>query len=412
MNSSGGNISIALMCKMEPLTSEVIAYKFGFPLLSCLGIVGNIFNLLILCHRSWSRISRLERFSHRCFIALAVSDSLFCVTCLPLVVTTDQSRFVQKNRYSFVLLHRACGSLLMNSFILCSTFLTVSISVVRYLSVKFPFEARARVGATLTKYVIALSFVLAFVCNVPRAFVQRIEPIDATDGRRRYEVMPQEPDWEPGYDIAYFVITIVLPLLILTFCTIFLLVHLQRYQTPTLQAAKHVVTSHGSSGCDRKIAVSRTKTIILIAIVIQYVVCVIPTETMQFYEKILLTDDVPPCQRQDTVRAVQAVVNLMELFNFASNFILYLALNSNYRLATHNLLVDIRDRVTRSSTSSTQHPICTGDTPAESRKFSVNSPNLSTCKLTELQCLNGAAQMGHLLNVHSNGPLSPRLVTP
>ena len=374
-------------CTVTWLLSVRIVYKYCCPVLGSLGIIGNIFNMFILTHRSWSRISRLERFSHTGFIALAISDSLVCLGCLPLGVTTDPSNVSRQQPFDFILLHRAYGSIFINVFMLCSTFLTVSVSVVRYLSIVFPLEARVRVGRALTRNVLIVACLLAVACNVPRVFLNKISAVrdddESEDDQQRYETRSYHRHWEREYHITYFVIAIIIPTLTLAFCTFFLIIHLRQKKDPVLHA------SIASSRRGRN-SVSRTTSIVLVAIVIQYMLLVFPIQTLSFYEHTLVSRHRDVCRRQDTVRTVKAVGNLMELLNFASNFILYLSLNTNFRRALHNLSLDVKHSLSGSTPEVEQKRICDDGTPLQ--------PPLARDKL----CPKDVVTSQSLLSVENN----------
>ena len=74
--------------------------------------------------------------------ALAVSDLLLCVCLIPDAFVDNQFHHPS---ISFALLYRAYGSAVINTFILTSTWLTVTMAAGRYMAICHPFKVDSSV---------------------------------------------------------------------------------------------------------------------------------------------------------------------------------------------------------------------------------------------------------------------------
>jgi len=65
----------------------------------------------------------------------------------------------------------------INTFILTSTWLTVTMAVGRYLAVSYPFHIKPMIDLRCTRFTIAAIFAVSFLVNVPRLFENTVQSI-------------------------------------------------------------------------------------------------------------------------------------------------------------------------------------------------------------------------------------------
>ena len=194
------------------------------PVICVFGMVGNLLTLFILTRkRLKSTCDGTERTVHISLLALAVSDLLLCVCLLPHGIFKQEPFAYQS--LSFQLIHRTYGEAMINTFILTSTWLTVTMALSRYLAIVHPFKARHIIGMTGTKASILAVFLICLVFNLPRFFEVQIESLDCIGGTKVYfknmnGYFKTNTSARMAFVWIYFTFGIFLPLTLLAFCNI------------------------------------------------------------------------------------------------------------------------------------------------------------------------------------------------
>lgn len=108
--------------------------------------------------------------------ALAVSDLILCASLLPHGFLLHDC--IVHVRRSFHLIYWLYSGAVINTFILTSTWLTVTMAVGRYLAVSRPFHLKPLMDdLRSTRWTIIAIFVVSFLVNVPRFFENAVQSI-------------------------------------------------------------------------------------------------------------------------------------------------------------------------------------------------------------------------------------------
>ncbi|KAK7114966.1 hypothetical protein V1264_000925 [Littorina saxatilis] len=154
-----------------------VIYGFLLPAVCAFGIVGNLLNLTILTRRKLQKsFKTLEQAANLCLISLAVSDLMFCVFAFPTMFLPKDDMYASKG---ILLLYRVYSTAIINVFIMISTWLTVAMSLERYLAICHPLRQDLYLTTRRIKIVIVLTYILSFIFNIPvlwRYEVQEICP--------------------------------------------------------------------------------------------------------------------------------------------------------------------------------------------------------------------------------------------
>nr|KAG5712211.1 hypothetical protein BaRGS_014561 [Batillaria attramentaria] len=170
--------------KAQALFEEVshVIYGFLLPIVCAFGIVGNLLNLTILTRRKLQKSFRtLEQAANLCLISLAVSDLMFCVFAFPTMFLPKNDLYQSKG---LLLTYRVYSTAVINVFIMISTWLTVAMSLERYLAICHPLRQDLYLTTRRIKIVIVLTYILSFIFNIPvlwRYEVQEICPRPALE---------------------------------------------------------------------------------------------------------------------------------------------------------------------------------------------------------------------------------------
>jgi len=314
------------------------------------GVVGNALTLVILSRRRLRTARTTEedpsvRSAHVDMQALAASNMLLCFLLLPHgFMPTDCLR--HKQRWSFHIVYWLYSNAATNTLILAGTWLTVTMAVVRYLAIAFPFRVRFLIGRTGSKMKVVAVFAASCLMNVPRLFEHQIETIRCTVSLRPTWFNQTELDYagsnwtiqatlssgsdgvndmsRTGMDVGemeiymqkagplesladyrimniyvwmYFVIGICLPLVLLAIGN-FGLVRTLR-QSTRLRQQFLARSAH--------IDANERVTIVLVTVVVAYLVLVAPAEILQFVDRQL---DI--ASKPDLLASVVQVTNILQ----------------------------------------------------------------------------------------------------
>ena len=324
---------------------EKVLYTRVVVVICLLGLVGNVFNLIILIPKGLHfSMGRIEKFANSGLIALAVSDLCFCVMVVPhAFINLDIPVFP---RLTFDLLYITYNNALINIFIMASTWLTVTLAIGRYLATCHPLRAREMIGMTIAKWSI---FIVCFVCvlfNIPRFWTYRIEHVDCGSGKNVYfrynGYLTNNHSFDMAFSWMYFVLGILLPLILLTFSNTYLIRALRNSR-----ATRRLIRAGDTTETSRYI------TMTLVVIVIMYIALVSPAELINFLRRHVMTSQ----DKAYIYNLAVAVVNTLQAINFSFNFVLYCVINVSFRRSFVRLLScgwyrTKRRRITRNRPSS------------------------------------------------------------
>ncbi|KAK2165990.1 hypothetical protein NP493_1344g00017 [Ridgeia piscesae] len=310
---------------------DLLSTKVNFVI--CLfGLLGNVLNLVILAQRGlFKRMSRMEKSANSGLMALAVSDMLFCAAVIP-GTFVDHSRFSYSSRYDMGLLYELYSNCVINTFIMSSTWLTVTMAVSRYVAICHPLRARQVIGATFAGATVLLVFVACIVCNLPRFWNDRLESIDCREGGSQYfptsGYLKRHKRVGVAYLWSYFVVAVFLPLVALTFCNLNLINALR--QSAAMRRRYNRAGREGTAASEPTDRITMT----LVIIVVMYVLLVTPAELCNFVSDIIIRNASGP----GGFNLAVAFSNTLQSINFAVNFVLYCVVNTHFRRGVYALL--------------------------------------------------------------------------
>jgi len=153
-------------------TLETIKYILAGvvnPTLCLFGLVGNVFNVLVLSRQRMKTAmdcSAMEQAAHVGLIALAVSDVLYCISALlKALVSRQQSAFRQE--HVMLMYAQLYGPYLQNTFLHTGSWLTVIMASGRYAAICRPLHARYLLGVPSTLLAVAITFISWTLLQLP-----------------------------------------------------------------------------------------------------------------------------------------------------------------------------------------------------------------------------------------------------
>ena len=295
------------------------------PALCVMGLVGNMLNMLVLTRRriKVAMNSDIEKASHLGLVALAVSDTLYCLTALPDAFLSSQETVYTSK--SFILFVTMYGKSIQNIFMRASTWLTVIMATGRYIAICRPLQARYIVEVRATLTAVILSFVVWAILQLPSFWTFHLEEFSCPSGTiyildSGYFVLNKTLLTTCSY--VWSVLGYVIPVTLLAYCNFHLIQALrQSYRMRKLYRV-HTRRSTDSSQI----------TPTLVAIVCMFIVLVSPSEIVTFYFYSVTGSQL------EVHNFIITVTNTLHTMNFAFNFVLYCLVNRHFRKTWNSLL--------------------------------------------------------------------------
>ncbi len=292
------------------------------PIIFVLGIVGNIVNLLVLARKRFRKgLDGVERSALAGLIFLAVSDLMFCV------VGFLGSVLMQEGPSGIVSMYYGLYSTgLLNIFLFSSTWMTVAISLERYLAVCHPFLARRCIRTRRTVGVHFGILLSSVVLNLPLFLEQEVTtaPCAITDSCQCHFVIPTEfalqyPQVLKVHDLMWAILGTCVPFMLLLVSNIKII----------LVVCRTAKNSEGISDVDerRKHRDAIRVTMSLVAMVITFLVLVGPSMILTFLTVVSSSDNGGP--HSHTIALL--ITNFCQAVKFATNFVLYCITNKQFR---------------------------------------------------------------------------------
>ena len=322
------------------------------PTLCVVGLIGNTLNVVVMTRRRMRSAldCRMERAARTGLVSLAAADMLCCVVSLTIAAFGNE-RTIFRSRDRFNMLVVAYGPYLQNAVLRVSTWLTVVTAVGRYFAICRPLQTRHAAEPRTTRIAVCTAFVGSALMELPTAWTYQISTLDCSQSSPgviasnasadvigvTYYLLDHGPF---GYDdrvrmastVVGAAVGYLLPAAILSFCTARLLSALRESllisrssYTDAFHRGSDTTTSGTGSARGRRLTVT------LVAIVVFYLVLVSPSELlhMMYYA----------VQREHfwSVGVAIVIANVLQTANFALNFVLYCAFNSQFRATWRHL---------------------------------------------------------------------------
>lgn len=291
-----------------------IFYEVFIPLVTFLGIVGNFLNLLVLTRKQLtSRLNQLERNANRGLACLALSDMLFCLVLFPYSIINV--KLVSSNW--FEMLYRAYGVGSINTLMTVSTFQVMVMALQRYVVVVHPLDARDLLRGRRPTIFLIIAWIVAIFISIPYFILNKLEVCQQSNST--YFKLEKTFNDNATKHLRFYLLRILpvfatfVPLVVLSVCNVRLVLALHK------ASKERRVTSTSRKS---KKSNSNILTLTLIIIVAMAIFLVIPAEIVRYFD----FENFTP-----SGRIVIAILNVSQASNFAFNFVLYVAVSSDFR---------------------------------------------------------------------------------
>ena len=301
------------------LISFQVLDRYVTTVICVLGCIGNIINLTVLVKVKRKKLYIYTRDSGATagLITLATTEMLFCMVLVPRGFISSQKAVFPGP--TFWLYYQVYGTWLVTTFILASTWVTVTISGMRYLAICHPLLYARFIGGTCwSNYVYLLSCLFGGALNIPSIWQYSVEGL--TDGLYLIDIGVLGLSSHTGHVYQWIraITATFIPALLLVYCNISLLAAIHRSRH--FRKPSHVRRQPKIDGNNRV-------TLLLITIATAFMVLVIPSELMDLVHGAVLQKT---ANARD-VLLIRSVTNILQVINFSFNFILYCAVEVKFR---------------------------------------------------------------------------------
>ena len=302
------------------LLAQLVIYTVLAGSVCVLGLAGNAFSFVVLRRDHQTPVaSFLLR-------ALALMDSLFLGLWFVLFSVSsifDYARLDQHS-YKYWMFLRLYSYQFMFIGQTATIWCTVLIALTRFIAICIPYRATQLCNLQLVKKAVLCLCILSVVYNLPRFFDTSIFHVVDKDKYHFYRTSLGKSNlYQLLYlDIAYYIFSFVLPLLILAVLNTKLTIayrHVQKRRRHLRGRTENNPGHKSSQHSDPNI------TLVMIIVVLVFMLCNLPARVVQ----IVLRYRDQECMTPEFV--IKEVSNVLEVLNSSVNFIIYCVFRKQFR---------------------------------------------------------------------------------
>ncbi|XP_014769345.1 FMRFamide receptor [Octopus bimaculoides] len=281
------------------------------PVVCALGILGNIMNLIVLCQKQM-------RGSTNCFlIALAVSDMMLLVMQIgPLIASFENfvgysRKYIIASRYLMIIRY-----VTSNFFITCTSWLTVAVTIERFIAIRFALKAKIMCTVYRAKVAIVTIFITSFVFHFSKWFEYGVNFDHTKPNPVIFMPLSHSKAYMSFMHSTNIAIAVFIPEISLSILNTLLVFYLVKHNAST---------QHMKKQTSQEIAHITT---VVITMVLVFMMC----HSIGLYLAISISIyGRSSVLSTPTGISLRAINNLLVLINSSVNFILYTAISQRFR---------------------------------------------------------------------------------
>jgi len=298
---------------------DLLLGGYGTIVLASLGVCANMLAIAVFCKKSFkSNFNNL-------LIALAVFDLLFLVVCITESVRRSFQNSIANassmSGYATQIHHQLFPYFLYplhNILLTCSIFMTISISIERYLAIFHPLVYRNRSYSWNLMCHILPVISLAVIINIPKFMESEVHYVGETS-----QIRPTAMRFDRAYAVFYqnwtrFLVLGLIPMALLIFLNVrvFIAIHSRKSSSKEM-----------------------TYSTILLLIVAIFIICHVPRVALNIYE-VFDYEKISICGPPFWSVVFQVFSNgILPALNSAINFFIYFLAGRKFRNSLMNLLL-------------------------------------------------------------------------
>ena len=320
-----------MLASKELEITRFIVQRILSPLLVTGGVLGNIFNIIVL------RNKKMRSSTNVYLTALAVCDTLYLIFMIALSLIDCNNRDLP----GFLIYFHPVGRVFSDMFGNTAVWLTVAFTLERYVGVCHPMKGKAWCTIRKAKLAAFSVTILCFCTTLPEFLEMEIVEIEASNSLKTYlKCQNTEFGNSDSYQIGYFWWYV-------TFFTIIPLILLSIFNSTLIASvwkankARRTLSNSCVVGETTRHATEQQKvTTMLIAVVIIFLICQFPWAILLIYKAYTSAHNIPV--PRDKVRITGNVCNILVVFNASINFLLYSYFSSRFRRVFKQIICSLR----------------------------------------------------------------------
>lgn len=282
---------------------DTICNKYAGPAMCLFGTFGNVLNLMVLTRK------HLKESPYAYLKALAITDLCALVLSFPFMVFSRGSFLYSWKWYdAYVFIP------LVNFFTFASLWVTVIMTIDRFIFVRYPLWARQRCNRFKAQVRIWIIMVIAVLFTIPRFFCYDIHEVNS-----KYYLSPTPFRNSNHYSVMNVVCIVLIhfsPLLILSAINVYLIVAVQKAR---LVREELNIRNNKETEWQKD---QKRFTITLISIVMLCIISILPAAICDLLE---LTK-----RGLHVYKILRNISNFLMVCNLSMNFVLYCAFNKRF----------------------------------------------------------------------------------
>ncbi|KAK3087557.1 hypothetical protein FSP39_007513, partial [Pinctada imbricata] len=316
--SSSGNVTDDDVITPESLQiTRLVVQRILSPLIVICGVIGNLFNIIVLCHR------KMRNSTNVYLMYLAICDTLYLIFMFVLSFVDCNKENMSFDAFHYIPYGRMASDLFGNS----AVWLTVVFTLERFFGVCYPMKGKTLCTVKKARVVSLLVFVLCLCNTIPNLFEIEVKEYEFnnTEGyilRCEASELSKRKSYSIGFYWWYVTFFSVLPF---TFLFIFNSMLIKSVwdanKRRQLLANSRVIGEN-----PRQTMEQQRVTIMLITVVVIFLVCQLPWTVLLLFR---VANDI--AKPSITIRILGNICNLLVQINASVNFLLYSYFSSKFR---------------------------------------------------------------------------------
>ena len=337
LENNMSNYVITVLTSRELHLTRMIVQRFMVPIIVSLGIIGNIFNIVVLRH------PKMRSSTNIYLLALACCDSIYLLFTLSLSFLHCSNQEQSALSFYYIPYGRVISDLFANT----AVWLTVSFTLERYIGVCYPMKGKAWCTVGKAKIVVMITFIVSVVNTVPEIFELKIirskNEFSEIKYECRYTELAESQSYQIGYYWWYIALFTFLPLVLLSIFNSLLIRSVWR-----ANKNRQLLSNTRVLGENQKQNSEQQKvTTMLIAVVLIFILCQLPQAVLLIIKSYFNSQGIP--DPADLFRIAGNICNLLVQVNSSVNFLLYSYFSSKFRRTFRKLFCNC-NKVLRSKT--------------------------------------------------------------
>lgn len=306
------NVTLSMSAKVDAETMEHIGYVYIIPVICSIGFILNIFNLTVLCG------PYLKGSSYTYLTALAVADGLTCLIVFPIGFVRCSNCLEETTTANLRVFYEIYIYLpLANVTATCSAWITVALSMDRYILTRFPIKGKKLCRIDIARKLIAIIVIIAIGTNISYFLQSHI-----VNGMKE----PTELSLTKGFHAYAWIratFTKFFPIIFLIALNVMLINAVHKLE----RRRKSMVMQQTSQM--KKQYIQNRLTVMLIAVIFVFLIGSIP---ITFAHSAIFTAMFGSCSTYTVpYLTYRLIANILEMLNYTCNFVLYCLLNKKFQ---------------------------------------------------------------------------------